>query len=43
MASTDHVKMKAQPMISCQLPVPPAATPKPSRRPKSFLLCLMNG
>ena len=35
--------MNAQPMISCQLPWTPAGSPKPSRRPKSILLGLMNG
>ena len=38
MASTDQVKMKAQPMISCQLPVTPAGKAKRSSRPKSILL-----
>ena len=35
--------MKAQPMISCQLPLTPAGRPKPSRLPKSILLGLSSG
>ena len=35
--------MKAQPMISCQLPWTPAGRPKPSRRPTEILLGCTNG